>query len=275
MKDYATIRVDQVLDHPWRENTKFVIRQFGYALIIRTEMHDPWWGQWVNFYMYDASPVQLPPAVVGKEIKDMDDAEREITRQRMCGTMHDSVILKQEPNMAYSMARIGVMWPLGARCTPRDNGVKEQWHEAAKARIKEIINIIFPESEGEEFWQDDNGVLRHCLGPPIYTADLDEMQYAGVDLEQYIGWKVKHDVFGTGTLGRLKCGKFVCHWRTTCNREGCKRRTTFMTQSGCHTGAWCYAVDREGHSRGDLRNCSVWCNDCLKAPVSIALRVTA
>jgi hypothetical protein len=138
------------------------------------------------------------------------------------------------------------------------------WDVFSPERVRLNLELIYPEAS--EGFMTSAGI-NVIVGERVTTSDLDSITAAKQTLDSYIGFKVSHDILGrSGTLIKLDCGKFAVRWRITCQSEGrkCKNRTTLYTVSGCHHGAWCYSVDKQGKHLADLRNQSAVCEKCAR-----------
>lgn len=106
-----------------------------------------------------------------------------------------------------------------------------------------------------------------------YQLDLYLDQGRG---EEFLGTAIEHDVFGTGTLKKVRLRErndyiYAVEWITECPNEECNRLFNFMTMSGCHRGAFCYVVNKYGNYQCDLRNSYLTCGtgDCRRMPPAV------
>lgn len=172
-------------------------------------------------------------------------------------------------------------FPIGVAVMKTDpTNVQKEWKRIEQERIRVVIGQVFPEVLGEFTIVADSGVVQIFeLGTFLSCNDLDTISdYAGNGaLARYLGMDIEHDVHGRkGKLVMTKDGSnFLVKWHRECMNGDwdeekeedipCpnNNKITFYTMSGCHHGAWCYLANPEdGEYEGDLRNVSVYCDDC-------------
>lgn len=142
---------------------------------------------------------------------------------------------------------------------PKDLG--NAYRMVRLAMCKHYILKLFPEIENELYLQED--YTFHTFKDKKIRAYLLDLATSQNKAKFFHGWKVKHDVFGTGIFN-AKSDPPRIRWRGRCGNEFCNKKISFMTTSGCHAGAWCYVCDKDGTYLADLRNQYIICSDCSK-----------
>lgn len=95
------------------------------------------------------------------------------------------------------------------------------------------------------------------------TSQLDDMLVEEIDIQPFIGWRVRHE-FWSGELVRLNSGKIVVKVSHSCAMEGCRNRPTIYLGSGVGHGAFCLVFTKDGHHVGDLTNGQILCTSCAR-----------
>lgn len=253
MNKFSVLQVTDFSHIPFQPEDIVELRCFGVGVVGKIQTKN--WlceGPRTIYRFWEPIATRLckgPDDLIGRHLELQDNLEKpDGTLFQKCGQEH--------------------MWPIGVAAQPLRPKLHRLYSKIRHERVREICNIVFPESKSAII--GDNGDLVVFTDGPLSTDDLDDITKAKKPLTPYVGWKVYHNMFGTGRLLELKSGRFVCQWRTICPREGCSRRFTYLTMSGCHHGAWCYVCDKDGKYQADLRNQYLICSKCSKLKKRLA-----
>jgi len=236
--------------HPWHEHTDIEGVMFGRHIVFKVTFPDrvcySLWG---------------PHAPVPATGNPQDDFLR----------LHDLVVLQDD--QVYDIVDAWDYLPGVVSDTIHQEARKEyrerfyeiekRWRAVQQERIKALIEMWHPEAA--QGFIIRSGVVTILTGNHATTSDLDDITDNGMSLEPLVGWRISHDMFGeAGRLVKLDSDpedrQFAVRWIMKCAR--CPKRMTVYTGSGCHHGAWCYAVDRKGEYIADLRNDGLLCVNC-------------
>jgi len=226
----------------WAKDDIVTIKMFGESFVVKKYSVDYNDCATTKYSLFEPTHLKMPPKddLIGRHIMLSD-------------------CLFSKDNICYDKSGSHYILPRGASSHPINSDANTIWREAQKIRVKEICNIVFPESQNGFSSYDGDIVEPH---PSIIsTHHLDKAKKDNISLSRFVGWKVKHDLFGTGTYCQLKEGVFAVKWRLQCSSPNCKKRIICYTMSGCTAGAFCYLCNKEGKYLGDLRNCGVVCNN--------------
>ena len=113
-------------------------------------------------------------------------------------------------------------------------------------------------------------IMTETLLERLDAHELDDILTEGRG-EEYLGSIIEHDVFGSGTLLKVKkrdrdSHVYAVEWITDCPTDDCGNTFTFRTMSGCHHGAFCYVINEHGDYKCDLRNSYLTCGVCVNIP---------
>lgn len=256
-KQYVVVPPSSFTNFPWTSTDEAEIRRFGHALVVKLQIRDKHEGDRNLYRLYEPSYERLPDI----------SGEPEMGSEKR---LHHGLMLLDHivgsDGTLYAMSGKDHMWPKGVAQTPLNEDRHKVWKLAQLERVREITLIVFPESEAA--YMSSEAQACQFVGNRLTTYHLDDLEDAGMPLAPYVGWKVSHDMLGTGTLVRLPVAdegvsaqKYAVRWRVKCGKERCKKRVTILTKSGCHKGAYCYVCDRSGKYLADLRNQYCVCED--------------
>lgn len=231
---------------PWAKSNIVEVRRFGHALVVREQVIDKQEDNRILYRLYEPTYEKLP------DLTDLPPFDSKRTDHMMM-LME---MVQTADGMLYDESGSRFMWPKGIAHTPISRERHELWKRAQCERVREITLAVYPDSEGG--YLSSGGYVCRFLGDSLTTYHLDDLVDAGESLEKYVGWKVFHEISGTGTLVKLSLpskDKYAVRFRMKCGKSGCKRRTTVYCSSGVHKGAYAYVIDPDsGSILADLRN---------------------
>lgn len=256
-REFKVVPTADFASLPW-SGQDAEIRRFGHGLVVKLPVTDRHEGDRTLYRLYEPTHERLPDI----------SGEPELGSEKR---LHHGLMLLEhiasKDGTLYAMSGKDHMWPKGVAQAPLNEGRHKFWKLAQLERVREITLVVFPESEAG--YMSSEGQVCQFIGDRLTTFHLDDLEDAGQSLEPYVGWKVSHDMLGTGVLVRLtkpevSPAKYAVRWRVKCGTDGCKRRITILTKSGCHKGAYCYVCDKDGKYLADLRNQYCLCATCAR-----------